>query len=461
MSGCSEYVLDITAAQFGACENCGKPKAEHATDAVREPDRRGSVAEMASKFERPVRAGPGVVAAAPAVVAVSPPSVPAPTVEVSNTVSGAGHRAGGADMAADGIACDEAPANQGQWGTCVTYAVVAMINRRLLVKYNVSIDEEHARSIIQQFIGGHGGSHINTAIDTVTNGQQVGGREMMLFKSQPGASESRLYRLRISRGPQKQDLSALCEHVRKHHAVGYPAVVCIRTRVDGHVRHAVVADAIERNPAAGAGHTVRCKNSWGGQQPFFDVDELLYIHHFEIEDVKIERAHDSGRSRVPLPPVRPQYEATIGEAAAEAEAERRRRRDAEAAAVAEAAALRRQLEEVRCQHEQGPKWAPQPKRSDDVLLTMAPHALLELIGKTHYRRIATAFSAPVDVVKLRRVSAHGQCIAFHVDFSQRTMQIPLNGDDEYEGGRLVFATPGPELRVRRVAHWLAPRIPLW
>eukprot|EP00937_MAST-01D_sp_MAST-1D-sp2_P002999 g2999.t1 len=37
MSGCSEYVLDMTAAQFGAYKKCGKPKAEHATDAMRAP----------------------------------------------------------------------------------------------------------------------------------------------------------------------------------------------------------------------------------------------------------------------------------------------------------------------------------------------------------------------------------------------------------------------------------------
>ena len=39
------------------------------------------------------------------------------------------------------------------------------------------------------------------------------------------------------------------------------------------------------------------------------------------------------------------------------------------------------------------------------------------------------------------------CINFHCDVqSTRTLQVPLNGDDEYEGGRLVFATDDGRLQ---------------
>jgi hypothetical protein len=38
------------------------------------------------------------------------------------------------------------------------------------------------------------------------------------------------------------------------------------------------------------------------------------------------------------------------------------------------------------------------------------------------------------------LGAGGKSVPFHTDFSRRTMQVALNGDDEYEGGRLVFAT---------------------
>jgi hypothetical protein len=47
---------------------------------------------------------------------------------------------------------------------------------------------------------------------------------------------------------------------------------------------------------------------------------------------------------------------------------------------------------------------------------------------------------------LRRTeAAPGQVIAFHRDVSRRTLQVPLNNPDEYDGGRLVFATATGEL----------------
>ena len=43
-------------------------------------------------------------------------------------------------------------------------------------------------------------------------------------------------------------------------------------------------------------------------------------------------------------------------------------------------------------------------------------------------------------IVLRRCCAEGLCINFHLDHSLKTMQIALNDDNEYVGGRLVFAT---------------------
>ena len=45
-------------------------------------------------------------------------------------------------------------------------------------------------------------------------------------------------------------------------------------------------------------------------------------------------------------------------------------------------------------------------------------------------------------IKLRRTEAQtsAHCIAFHLDYSRRTMQVPLNGATEFEGGQLVYAT---------------------
>ena len=43
-------------------------------------------------------------------------------------------------------------------------------------------------------------------------------------------------------------------------------------------------------------------------------------------------------------------------------------------------------------------------------------------------------------IVVRRCEEHGRCIKFHTDRSLKTMQVPLNDETEYEGGRLVFAT---------------------
>jgi hypothetical protein len=45
-------------------------------------------------------------------------------------------------------------------------------------------------------------------------------------------------------------------------------------------------------------------------------------------------------------------------------------------------------------------------------------------------------------IKLRRCAAYGECINFHLDHAVATMQVALNGDGEYCGGRLVFAGEG-------------------
>lgn len=41
----------------------------------------------------------------------------------------------------------------------------------------------------------------------------------------------------------------------------------------------------------------------------------------------------------------------------------------------------------------------------------------------------------------------GLCINFHVDYSLKTMQIALNSDEDYIGGRLIYATEDGNLRI--------------
>lgn len=54
----------------------------------------------------------------------------------------------------------------------------------------------------------------------------------------------------------------------------------------------------------------------------------------------------------------------------------------------------------------------------------------------------SVFSAQVDDIIIRRCQAHGRLINFHTDKSSKTLQLSLNDDSEYEGGRLLFATKG-------------------
>ena len=77
---------------------------------------------------------------------------------------------------------------------------------------------------------------------------------------------------------------------------------------------------------------------------------------------------------------------------------------------------------------------------DDLRCTITGQLLTSLIGHSTFEKLLAFFGGPCDTVKLRRVQAHGRWVAFHTDYSWRTMQIAINGDDEYQGGRLLFAT---------------------
>ena len=80
--------------------------------------------------------------------------------------------------------------------------------------------------------------------------------------------------------------------------------------------------------------------------------------------------------------------------------------------------------------------------TSDLKVTLpSTDGLSKLIGPDVVATLAARFPivAECSEVKLRR-SAVGECINFHTDHSLRTMQIPLNGDGDYEGGRLVYAT---------------------
>jgi hypothetical protein len=63
-----------------------------------------------------------------------------------------------------------------------------------------------------------------------------------------------------------------------------------------------------------------------------------------------------------------------------------------------------------------------------------------LVGIEAVSELELIFGGNYDEILIRRCEAHGKFINFHTDVSLKTMQVALNGDDEYSGGRLVYVT---------------------
>jgi len=85
----------------------------------------------------------------------------------------------------------------------------------------------------------------------------------------------------------------------------------------------------------------------------------------------------------------------------------------------------------------------------DYKRTISVGELTTLIGIEALERISTFMDNDFNRIVLRRCCAEGLCINFHLDHSLKTMQIALNDDTEYVGGRLVFATNDGALYVPR------------
>ena len=82
------------------------------------------------------------------------------------------------------------------------------------------------------------------------------------------------------------------------------------------------------------------------------------------------------------------------------------------------AALTTYLDERAAAHETG--------AAPDLRLTLGEAELEVLIGQQACAAVVAAFGAPFDAIRLRRAEASAplpQCVAFHTDFSKRTMQV--------------------------------------
>ena len=82
----------------------------------------------------------------------------------------------------------------------------------------------------------------------------------------------------------------------------------------------------------------------------------------------------------------------------------------------------------------------QTNEVDDLKINLSRADLVLHIGAEAVNELEKTFGQRYDEIIIRRCQAHGKFINFHTDVSLRTMQVALNGDDEYKGGNLVFAT---------------------
>lgn len=86
------------------------------------------------------------------------------------------------------------------------------------------------------------------------------------------------------------------------------------------------------------------------------------------------------------------------------------------------------------QNDEGPEAA-------DLKVDLTARELAQLVGNAQLVTLmdTPGFPTSFTTIKLRRCSAIGQCINFHTDFSECTMQIALNSPESYRGGELVYA----------------------
>ena len=87
-------------------------------------------------------------------------------------------------------------------------------------------------------------------------------------------------------------------------------------------------------------------------------------------------------------------------------------------------------------------WAEDGAASKDFKHYLTQTQLISLVGAKAFTRLASCMGNPPTHIVVRRCCEHGRCIKFHKDRSLKTMQVPLNGEHEYKGGRLVFVTRG-------------------
>jgi hypothetical protein len=202
------------------------------------------------------------------------------------------------------------PLDQGQQGTCVVYAIVAVMAQLLTLKYGILLHVENAINTIKRAAGALEGAEVVAVIESLHRL----GREQKL----DNLAKDRVLQLQVHHSGYMNDFDALCKHMVEYQGRGAQAVVLVKTGESGHQRHAVAAEGLCE--LADGTKAVQCLNSWGSNTPYFDVvsggaragERVPYIGHVLIKDVDIVRMKrfiDARLEIVDPPRVLPRHDA--------------------------------------------------------------------------------------------------------------------------------------------------------
>ena len=93
-------------------------------------------------------------------------------------------------------------------------------------------------------------------------------------------------------------------------------------------------------------------------------------------------------------------------------------------------------------YEERAKEGASNQQLEDLKIYLRKEELQYMIGEGLFKKLLKLFAGRCDGIVVRRCQAHGKLINFHTDESAKTLQVSLNDDCEYEGGKLMYATRG-------------------
>jgi small ubiquitin-related modifier len=76
----------------------------------------------------------------------------------------------------------------------------------------------------------------------------------------------------------------------------------------------------------------------------------------------------------------------------------------------------------------------------DFKMNLDRDTLVQMVGAGTVKQLERLYPGSVTKIKVRRCGCHGQWIPFHTDHHDLTLQVPLNGDSDYTGGKLIYVT---------------------